>query len=160
MIEMVSATMDHAADLASRLRPLDLAEIEAASGRAPVDVLAESLDRALWAETLMIDGRPEAIGGLGTLSMMFGPGVPWLVGSDRLTERKRWFAVQSRHQVSRMLKSYHVLANFVDARNRPAIAYLRWLGFTLESAAPWGHAGLPFHRFTMRRLNAGEPAHV
>ena len=76
-------------DLAPRLRALDVAEIEAASGRPVAEVLAESIDRALWSEALMIDGTVEAIGGLGALSMMFGPGVPWLVGSDLLTERKR-----------------------------------------------------------------------
>jgi hypothetical protein len=148
--------MDHAADLAPRLRAADLAEIEAASGRAPGDVLAESVDRAVWSEALLIDGRIEAIGGLGTLSMMFGPGIPWMVGSDRITERRRWFLSESRRQVEQMLARYDRLENRVDARNAPAIRYLRWLGFTLQSATPWGHAGLPFHPFTMRRVNAEE----
>jgi hypothetical protein len=151
VIEIVRATMDHAADLAPRLRALDLAEIEAASGRPVSEVLAESLDRALWSEAVLVEGRVEALGGLGTFSMMFGPGVPWLVGSDRLTERARWFLGESRRQVRRMLGQYQRLENRVDARNAPAIRYLRWLGFTLEPARPWGHAGLPFHPFTMER---------
>ena len=143
--------MSHAAALAPRLRVLDLAEIEAASGRAPGNVLAESVDRAVWSEALVIDGRIEAIGGLGAQSMMFGPGIPWLVGSDRLTEQRRWFLGESRRQVWRMLSHYQRLENRVDARNAPAIRYLRWLGFTLGAATPWGHAGLPFYPFTMER---------
>ena len=151
MIEIVPATLDHAADLAPRLRALDLAEIEAASGRPVTEVLARSVERAMWSEALMVDGKVEALGGLGTLSVMFGPGVPWLIGSDRLTERKRWFLAQSRRQVGRMLASYGVLVNYVDARNASALLFLRWLGFALEPAAPWGAKGLPFHRFTMVR---------
>lgn len=151
LITIVPATHGDAADLAPRLRALDLAEVEAASGRPPLEVLAESLERAVWAEALLIDGRVEAIGGLGTASLMFGPGIPWLLGSDRMTERPRCFLVESRRQVGRMLASYDRLMNWVDARNRPAIRYLRWLGFTIGAPAPWGHTGLPFHPFSMER---------
>lgn len=151
--QIVSATMEHAAELAPRLRALDFAEIESASGHPVIEVLAESVERAVWAEALLIDGRVEAVGGLRTLSMMFGPGVAWLVGSDRLTERKRWFLSQSRRQVGRMLGHYDRLLNWVDARNRPAARYLRGLGFSIGEAAPWGAAGLPFHPFSMERAH-------
>ena len=55
-----------------------------------------------------------------------------------------------------MLAYYDRLENRVDARNVPAIRYLRWLGFTLWPVMPWGHAGLPFYPFTIRRVNAEE----
>ena len=148
--------MDHAADLVPRLRTLDLAEIEAASGRPALDVLGDSLARAVWAEAAMIDGRVEAIGGLGTASLTFGPGVPWLLGSDRLTERPRWFLAESQRRIDDMLASYDALVKWVDVRNAPAIRYLRWLGFAFDRPAPFGVQGLPFHRFQMRRVNAEE----
>lgn len=151
MLAIVPALPGHALELAPRLRAGDLAEIEAASGRPVDEVLLDSLDRSVWAETLMLDGRPEAIGGLCTLSLVSGPGVPWMVGSDRLTERARWFLRQSRRQVARMLALYGSLVNFVDARNAASIRYLRHLGFALDAPAPWGHAGLPFHRFHLER---------
>ena len=151
MIEIVPATVDHAADLAPGLRALDLAEIEAASGREPGEVLLESLDRALEASVALLDGRPIAIWGLGTHSLMLGPGVPWMVGSDDLASVGTVFLRESRRQVASMLGRYDTLTNFVDARNEPSIRYLRWLGFAFDEAAPWGHAGLPFHRFHMER---------
>jgi hypothetical protein len=158
VIEIVPASLDYTAYLAPRLRALDLAEIQAASGRAPANVLAESLDRALEARVALLDGRPIAIWGLGTLSMMLGPGVPWMVASPEIASVGARFLRESRRQVATMLERYTVLTNFVDARNEPAIRYLRWLGFTLGAATPWGHAALPFHPFTMRRANAGERA--
>lgn len=150
------ATLDDAHDLAPRLRAADLAEIEAGTGRAVLDVLVESVTRSLWSEALLIDGRLEALGGLGTVSLLFGPGVPWLLGSDRLTESPRWFLGESRRQVRRMLEHYEILTNRVDARNSAAIRYLRHLGFALDPPTPWGAAGLPFHRFHTVAANSRE----
>ena len=147
------ATGADAHDLAPRLRAGDVAEIAAGTGRAPLDVLLESVTRSLWAEALLIDGRVEALGGLGCCSLVFGPGVPWLLGSDRLTERPRWLLRQSRRGVRRMLRQYPSLANRVDARNAVSIRYLRHLGFILDPPAPWGAAGLPFHRFHLERVH-------
>lgn len=147
------ATLVDAFDLAPRLRPADLAEIEAASGRPAADVLADSVERSLWSEALLIDDRVEALGGLTTGSVLFGPGIPWLLGSDRMTQSVRWFMSQSRRQVTRMLGTYDVLVNWVDARNTTSVRYLRKLGFTIEAPTVWGAAGLPFHRFHMERPN-------
>jgi len=49
------------------------------------------------------------------------------------------------------LAGYSHLENWVDARNTKAINWLRWLGFTVHDPVPFGVAGLPFHRFDMRR---------
>jgi hypothetical protein len=153
VIEIVPATLEHAADLAPRLRAADRQEIEAMSGRDPAEALAHSIGRGLWSEALMIDGQVEALGGLGTVSMLFGPGVPWLMGSDRLTERARWFLRESRRQVARMRETYGELVNWVDARNTLSVRYLERLGFTIDPAAPFGIAGLPFHRFHLGLKN-------
>ena len=149
--EIRPATLEDAIDLAPRLRAADVAEIEAASGRSPADVLADSVERAVWSEALAIDGKVEALGGLGTASMMFGPGIPWLLGSDRMTGHRRWFLRESRRQVARMLGHYDRLVNHVDARNAASIRYLDRLGFKIEDPAPWGVQGLPFHRFHLQR---------
>ncbi len=146
---LARATQDHARDLAPRLRAPDLAEIEAATDRAPEDALLESLDRALDARVALLDGRPIAIWGLGTQSMMFGPGVPWMVGSDELAGAGLRFLRESRAAIGWMLARYGRLVNWVDARNAPAIRYLAWLGFAFDPAAPWGARGMAFHRFHM-----------
>ena len=146
-VEIIPATLEHAAELSTRLRESDRLEIEAMSGRDPMEALASSIDRGVWSEALMIDGQVEALGGLGAVSMLFGPGVPWLMGSDRLTERARWFLSESRRQVARMRGTYGELVNWVDARNVLSVRYLRRLGFAIDPPAPAGVAGLPFHRF-------------
>lgn len=151
MIDIVPATLEHARDLAPRLRPADVAEIEAASGRDGEHALSEAIERGVWSEALVLDGKVEAIGGLGAVSLLFGPGIPWLLGSSKMVERARWFLAESRRQVARMLEHYGQLQNQVDARNLASIRYLKRLGFTIEPPAPWGVAGLPFHLFHLER---------
>jgi hypothetical protein len=51
--------------------------------------------------------------------------------------------------LARMRAAYPQLENHVDARNRRALRWLGWLGFTIEAPAPWGVEGRPFHRFWM-----------
>ena len=48
-----------------------------------------------------------------------------------------------------MLKTYRVLTNYADARNTTAIRWLRWLGFNILPAIPFGLDGLPFHPFEL-----------
>ncbi len=148
---ILPATEAHARDLAPRLRAADRAEIEAATGHAPEAALLESLDRSLEARVALLDGRPIAIWGMGTHSMMFGPGVPWMVGSDELAGAGTRFLRESRAAIGWMLARYGRLVNWVDARNAPAIRYLGWLGFTFDEPAPWGVRGMAFHRFHMER---------
>ena len=47
-------------------------------------------------------------------------------------------------------KDYSLLINFVDARHGVAIRWLKWLGFKVFPAKPFGPDKLPFHRFEMR----------
>ena len=46
---------------------------------------------------------------------------------------------------------YHGRRAVGDERNHVAKAWLHWLGFRLEEAAPYGALGLNFHRFHMER---------
>jgi hypothetical protein len=56
-----------------------------------------------------------------------------------------------RPQLASLLKAYDTLVNAIDARHRKALGWGRRLGFRLEAAAPFGVAGLPFHRFRVRK---------
>lgn len=76
---------------------------------------------------------------------------PRLVGTDDLERYQRTFLRRCRKVVAAMLSVYPYLENYVDARNHVAKAWLHWLGFRLEEAAPYGALGLNFHRFHMER---------
>lgn len=148
---ILPATMDHARDLAPRLRALDRAEVEAASGLPPEVALMRSYDLSTHAWAAHAGGRTVALWGVGPLSLSEGKGCPWLLASAAFDAMGPVVARLSRPMLDLILVLYPRLENHVDARHARAVRWLAWLGFAIEPAAPFGHAGLPFHRFHMER---------
>lgn len=137
--------------LATGLRACDRAEVLAATGRAPdVGTLQRCVDSSvlLWVAT--VESRLVCIFGVGALSVLTGLGSPWLLGTDLLDKHSRTLLRMCRRYVAEMLAVFPHLVNFVDARNTRSITWLRWLGFEIQQAEPFGAQGLPFHRFEMR----------
>lgn len=147
---MVTATLDHANELAGRVRQADVDEF-AAQDMTPWEVLKEGLTVSTLAWAGLRDGRVVCIFGIATPSILSGEGVPWMVGSEELDHCAYAFLRRSRMVVGHMLTLCEHLENYVDSRNTRAVRWLRWLGFQIHEPAPHGPHGVPFHRFEMRR---------
>ena len=153
-IEILPATLDHARALAPRMRQADIDEVWATARHSPMAALKRSLEASALAWTGLVDGAPACLFGVGAPFLLSGVGAPWLLGSDDLLAHQKAFLRRNRAYLGRMLALYPRLENWVDCRNAASIRWLRWLGFRLAPAAPFGALGLPFHRFELRR----EPA--
>ncbi|WP_208539341.1 hypothetical protein [Algihabitans albus] len=149
-IEIRAARLSDAAELAPRLRPADRREVMASHGHRPLQALIQSLRHSDLAWAGLIDGEVLALWGAGTTALLGRQGAPWLLAGRGLERHKRSFLRLSRENLARLQARYDYLENWVDARNTRSIRWLRWLGFTLEPAAPHGRFGRPFHRFWMR----------
>jgi len=145
---VVPATFDHAAQMAPRMRLSDRREIWASGMRTPLKVLMASLRAApAWCGTA--DGVPVCMYGIVPAAAHVG--VPWLLGTDDLPRYAVPFLRGSRLYIDRARREFQLLTNYIDARNETSIAWVRWLGFSVLPAVPFGPFGLPFHRFEMRR---------
>jgi hypothetical protein len=122
------------------VRQSDIDEL-AALGVTPEMCMRGGMEHSRRSFTLFIQGEPAA---------MFGcvehetHGVPWMVICE----------AAARHPIPflRCTRSYAesldmFLENRVDARNTHVVRWLRWLGFMVDEAIPWGLHGEPFHRF-------------
>lgn len=138
--------------LAPNLRKADIREIYAAFGLVPKEALITSLELSTHAWAGEIDGELICLFGVGPTSMLTGDGSPWMVGTDKIEKHAILFLRFCKPVVEDMQNTYSVLTNWVDARNKNTIRWLKWLGFTIEPAKPWGYLQLPFHRF--QRLRA------
>lgn len=147
--QILEATHDHVEALKSRLRPLDLLEIEASSGRRPSLALELSwrVSEVCW--TGLIKGEVVTMFGAGRKSLISRVGVPWMLGSQELSGAGLEVGRRSKEYVKEMKSHFARLENFIDARQTRSIRWLRWCGFSIEPAAPYGVKGLPFHRFHM-----------
>lgn len=150
-IAIVPARAAHVRTIARRMRQADRDEVFAASGRSPAQALCFSLRKSALAWTALIDGRAEAMWGVGDINVLAGVGAPWLLGTD---EVPRYFIHFLRASVGfrdQLLERYATLRNFVDDRNTVSIRWLAWLGFTLHDPAMFrGHA------FRMFELRSGD----
>ncbi len=145
-VEFRPATPADAHDLAPRLRALDAAEVRAA-GSEPLPALISAIEQSLDARAAVHAGRVVMLFGYSAPDPFGDVASPWALGSPevvRLLPSHSRFARDYLRQVRRL---YPSLVNFVDARNKPAIRWLRHIGFEIAEAAPFGPLGSPFHKF-------------
>ena len=142
------STIDDAAYLAPRLREADRIEIDAFSDATPDSALLRGLsgDTCL---TGTVDDRPVCMFGFGRTSLISPIGIPWLLGTDEVRSIPKTFLIKSREIVNRARQRYALLENWVDSENAISIRWLRWLGFSIETANPIERKGRSFYRFTI-----------
>lgn len=116
----------------------------------PLDALRRSYETSEVAWTGTVNGKPACMFGVSIVSILTGTGAPWLLGTPEVEKNSIAFLRACRPTVEAMLAVSKDLENYVDARNKVTIAWLRWMGFKIQEAKPFGALGRPFHKFTMR----------
>jgi hypothetical protein len=130
-----------------KLRKSDCDEARAALGLDSIDALLFSISESSWTKVIEADGEIIGVFGLVKTNSM---GVPWLVGTDKLTKYKRDLMRIPKQVIKDMLKECGVLSNFVDVRNVTTIRWLKRLGFELSIVAcPLVDPENLFYQFTM-----------
>ena len=145
--------MSDCMDLAPRVRHADQREIFAAQCVTPLTALVASIQASTHAYTASVDNVPHVMFGVVPMSLISGHGVPWMLSSDEVEKRPLTFLRGSIQVVNEMTSHYEALANFVDARNQHSIKWLDWLGFEIGDPVDFGVFQLPFHPFSMGRVN-------
>ncbi len=139
----------HIPAIAARMRASDRREVWASHRHTPSEALQNALARSELAWTCLVRGEPALMWGAGDAGAR-NTGSPWLLGTADIDQVSREFLRQSRDYVARMHERFPRLENCVHHANRPSIRWLRWCGFTVESANPARVVsihGEPFFRF-------------
>lgn len=149
LYEVVPVRQRHLDELALNMRPEDVAEV-AALGMLPWQALSKCAMASRDTVAGLADGKVLAV--FGTCEMPEHPGFTfiWLLSSREADHHKMAFARWSKRFVDGQRGRHRILGNFVDARYKKAVEWVRWLGFTVYPAAPLGDQGVPFHWFDMR----------
>lgn len=149
-VDIRPANLDDAHYIGHFVRPADLQEHRAASGRHPYFAMQRGLEEGSVAMTGTIDGTPVCMWGVRRESLLNNIGIPWMVGTVALDSNAMLFLRRCRKPVLELLGGYDMLVNYVDERNTRAIEWLRFCGFEIGEPEPYGVAGLPFHKFWMK----------
>lgn len=147
--QVLLATREDAWRISGILRVEDIAEVLAASGKHPREVMPLCIDEnsSVW----IANGRYAALYGVNSISNEVG--IPWMVATDAIEQHPLFFLRNCRAVVNRWLQQWPILTNCVDARNDLHIKWLKWCGFQFIELIPeWGAAKLPFWRFEKKRV--------
>lgn len=146
--KIVPALPEHAEIIAASVRPEDRDELWASTMSPPIEAMTRGIHYSEESYTGMIDDVPVCMWGVVMDSFLTRSGTPWMVGSTDLDRHAMTFLRQCRAPLLEMLGRYDRLENYVDARNKRSIAWLRFMGFTVDKKAEeYGFLKMPFHRF-------------
>lgn len=151
-VDIRQATLDDAVAVAYNLRWQDIAELQAMRGEDVNvrDALVSAVRRSSHCWAACKDGAVLAVFGVAPISLLEGLGSPWLLATPQAERCAGALVKQGREYISIMQRIYPRMVNFVDARNRKSIRWLKRLGFVIHDPAPVGVMQLPFHKFEMR----------
>ena len=123
------------------LRQADIDELKALTGLAPNIGTAFSIAFTQRGYAAFYENKdiPAAIFGISD-------GLIWLVGTDEITKHPVTFFRATQKYFPDLVKGYDYIYNYVDARNKLHLRWLKWLGFTIEEAKILGVEKRPFHR--------------
>lgn len=128
MIEIVPARFTHIGPIATRMREMDRLECWV-MGWSPKQALRNGLASATVAWVALVDGRPEAMFGASTISLIDGSGRPWMLMTDEATRHRIALLRFGRIYTEALHRHYGLLHNWVHARNDTSIRWLSRLGF-------------------------------
>lgn len=147
--DVVDATLEHIEPIASIVRQADVNEIWAQSCTTVRDALKVAIEAATIARVGRADGVPGVI--YGVVDHGEYGGQIWLIGTKLIEQHRRGFLEKSQSELEDFQQTYDRLWNFVDVRNRLALRWLAWLGFTIDPPQPYGVFGKPFSFFHWQR---------
>jgi len=146
---VIPATLEHIEPIARTVRQADVDECWAAAMMTIRDALTMSLAGAAIARVGTADGVPGVIYGVTNI----GPrnGQIWMIGTTLIDRHQRGFLEHSLTELDDFQQSYDCLWNYVDVRNKRAVRWLKWLGFSFEGPVSYGPMEKPFYYFSWQR---------
>lgn len=144
------ATAEDVEEVIRNIRDADRLEIESATGK-PYDEVLRGLPKLcdeMWAG--FADGKCGVLFGFQKPTFVSEHTVAWLISTKMVDAEAITFIRNSKKVFGLMCKGHEYLFNFVDSRNKLAIRWLKWLGFTIYDPEPYGARGELFHKFDMR----------
>lgn len=127
---VVEATRGHVLQVARRLRGRHVAAI----GSVGLDVrraLLAAFDGSAFRRAWLIDGRPEAVGGISG-TMASSTGVVWLALTDIAETMPRAVVREARRQISEIMATKQHLETAIVVGDAPSWRFAEFLGFRLK----------------------------
>lgn len=141
-----------AEELFANLRAADRAELLAAGVPDILQCIKDCPRGARLAFTATVDGKVGCMLGVTPVSLLGNTGVPWMLGTDLVTQYRGALGRRVGKYIRMMLDEFDILRNYVHAENEVAVRWLQRVGFTLHAPVTLP-SGAVFYPFEMRSAN-------
>ena len=132
------------------MREEDVIEINLAGGHTPHEALLIGYENSEMCCTVLVDDVPALIFGTKYKSIISDEAYVWMLATDLIDKIHYRFLIRCRSVVNAMMKGKRAICNYVWSGNQVSIKWLKWLGFNIAEAQPYGVAAQNFHYFEMR----------
>jgi len=149
--KFVKVEEEHIISLAFYMQQEDRDNAWAIGHLSPEQAIRHSVGVSIESETWLADDKTMVISGVSRGTFLSPYACVWMLGTRHLRQYPVTFLKGSREWVERMLEEYEHLVNYVDARNKRSLRWLKWLGFTVHPAVPLGVEGRMFHWVEKRK---------
>ena len=146
-VEIKEVDDDILLSLSQEAREIDREEVYYQSGMDMADALELSYSLSTVCKAGFLDDKLVNVWGVCLMNLEDGIGQPWMIGTDEVENATLPFLRNCCYYLNEMQQGYSSLYNHVYADNAIAIRWLKWMGFKMQDAAPYGPFGKPFHRF-------------
>lgn len=142
-------TEEEVARAAADMHPRDVDEAWAMAHVLPLEALQTSIRSSREAFCAFVEDRPAALFGVSSFEELQGNGSPWALMTNEMSKPglSLLFARCSVLWMREQKQKWSYLENYVDVRNKKAVAWIRWLGFEMGEEAPYGPDQQTFIRF-------------
>lgn len=148
-VSIREARIDDIVPLSESLRLEDAVESIRQGNATCTDALVDSFGQSELRFTLEKDGKPVAMFGLMSTTLLGNRAWIWLLGTNELATIKKTFCKLSRKVVEQFLNQYPILTAQVDSRYEATHRWLEWLG--AKKGITYKHNGFEFNDFNIER---------
>ncbi|MEM8838115.1 MAG: hypothetical protein AAGE89_08485 [Pseudomonadota bacterium] len=134
-LEIREATRADIPGLVADMRGIDRLEARLTMGNRDLhEVMQVMFDRSDVIRAGLYGGRIAAIYGRAPISVLGGECMPWLASTTLIEEPKvkTLFIRHTRSELARLTDGFVLAWNLVHEKNRLAIRWLKWAGFTFD----------------------------
>ncbi len=136
--------------LKNNLREEDNRELRKASGHHPYYALVMTYRKSEETWVGMIDGEIACVWGVFHDSVLGKTARIWLLSTAVMEKAPIRVARFTKAWLTKLLKKYDILENYVDDEYTKCKKWLKWLGFTIEDPEPFGAELAPFCHFYIK----------
>ena len=144
---ITEATLEDALLMAHKVRDADVEEIWAANMTRPLEALVGCVRHSEHARVGRANGEIVCMFGTMRSNLMGSRGIIWMLGTDLLQKYAVRFLRENKNEIVQISSEFSIVENYCYARNKTTLRWLKWLGFTIEEAQPYGVYNQLFHHF-------------